>query len=489
MTTPKEDLTPWFQAVKDNKRCQHRGVLTKQLIGFPQGIPGLPPTIATGSDGRFRLTGVGRERVLTVWIGGPKVRSEFALVVTRTVPKFQVFDNLTTDSKIMVYGTAFEHVAAPAKPLVGAVHDKDTGKPLAGVKIDAAPSFPVYSDKEGKYRVESLPGDNSGHTADFGIPVLAIPPADQPYLVGFKEVRVEAGLDATTVDFRLKRGVWVQGQVTNKVTGKPVQAYIQYHPSPDNPYRLNAADFTRFPSLAAELYSTRTDGTFRVPALPGPGVITARGPYGEYIGDGSAPINPTRGAEPVHCTIILDPGRTLTGTICGPNGKQLAGVRVFNMKPLHFWKPQALPTASFRLTAVDPHGRRTLVFLHPEQRLVKVLELQGNAQDPVIVQLEPAGTITGRLLDEHGWPRPHVDLLVHFVRKDNNYVANHLPGRITTDREGRFRVEGLVPGVVYQINLAGKPSNSTIGSVATRLTIRSGEVKDLGDVKGKQFQE
>jgi hypothetical protein len=287
----------------------------------------------------------------------------------------------------------------------------------------------------------------------------------------------------------LKRGVWVRGKVTDKLTGKPVRAHIQYKPAPDNPLRGEVADFTRFPSVPLELYSTRPDGTFRVPALPGPGAITATGPYGEYIGDGNVAINPTKDGESVPCEIALDPGRKLTGTVLDPDGKPLAGVFAFNLNPFHFWTSRPLPTASFRLTAVDPRGRRSMVFLHPDKRLVKAVELEGSAPDPITVRLEPAGAVTGRLVDEDGQPRPGVDLGIYFVRKDTDYVALHIPEQIKTDSEGRFRVEGLAPGVVYQINLAGKLPNRTIGSVAPRVSVKSGEVKNLGDVKGRLFQE
>jgi RNA polymerase sigma factor (sigma-70 family) len=487
MTTANEDLTPWLQAIKDHKRFQHRDILTKQLFGFAGGIPGLPPVVKTGADGRFRLTGIGRERVVTVRIGGPKVRNEWAMILTRSVPKFQIFDSPASVTKFAAYGATFDHVTAPAKPLIGTVKDKDTGKPLAGVKIQVEGSFlHVMTNREGTYRIESLPGDYAGQN-DFGTPILAIPPAGQPYLVGFKEVKPGPGLEATTVNYQLKRGVWAQGKVTDQATGKPVQAYIQYQPTADNPHRKDAADFTRFPTIAAELYSTRSDGTFRLPALPGPGVITARGPYGHYLRDGTVQINPTQGGKAVECTITLQPGRTLTGAILGPDGKPLTGVRVFNMKPLHFWTPQPLKTASFRLTAVDPRGRRTLVFQHAEKHLVKALELQGNTPSPITVQLERAATITGRLVDEEGQPRPRVNLQIHFVRKDNDYVAEHFPAIITTDRKGRFRVDGLAPGINYQINLAGKRVTQTIGAVANRLYVKPGETKDLGDVKGRLF--
>ena len=221
--------------------------------------------------------------------------------------------------------------------------------------------------------------------------------------------------------------------------------------------------------------------------LPGPGVVTARGPHGEYVSAGTATINADKDAGPVQCQIVLDPGRTLTGTILGSDGKPLAGVRVFNMKPLHFWTPAPLQTASFTLTAAD--GRGTMVFLHPEKRLAKALEIQGSEPNPLSIRLEPTGTVTGRLVDDDGQPLPGVPLRIHFVRKDPGYVADHLLDRITTDPDGRFRVEALAAGLVYQINLAGKPPNTTIGSVAPRVSVKSGEVKDLGDVKGRLFQE
>jgi hypothetical protein len=138
--------------------------------------------------------------------------------------------------------------------MIGTVRDKDTGKPLAGVKIDVGLFRPVTTDKDGKYRLESLSSENFGGRSDFGIPVLAIPPDDQPYLAGFKEARPGPGIDATTVDFDLKRGVWAEGKVTNKATGKPVRAYIEYRVSPENPHRGDATDVSRFPTVLGDLY-------------------------------------------------------------------------------------------------------------------------------------------------------------------------------------------------------------------------------------------
>ncbi len=488
MTTPNEDLTPWFRAIQDGKRFHHKDILSKQLIVFPHGVAGFPRTATTDGDGRFRLTGIGRERALAVMIGGPKVEMECAVLLTRPGPKFQVFDNPSTDTKFTAYGASFDHVAAPAKPIAGVVCDKDTGKPLAGVRVsvDGGPFLQAVTDREGRYRLDNLP-NAPDNPVGFGLPVLARPPEDQPYLVGFREVKRGPGLDPTAVNFELKRGVWVQGKVTDQATGKPVRAHVQYHPGPDNPHRKDLADFTRFPSLPVDLYVTRADGTFRVPALPGPGSVTARGPHGQYLREGVTSFNLIPEGEPVWCQIVLDPGRTLPGTILDPEGKPLAGVRVHNLNPRHFWSARPLETPSFTLTAVDPQGRRTLVFLHEDKRLAKVIELQGAGPNPLMVRLEPAGTVTGRLVDADGVPRAGVRFLVFFEKKDDGSVARHFPERVTTDREGRFRVEGLAAGLRYQIIEAGKSANESAAVVATGISVRAGESKDLGDVKARPF--
>ena len=42
--------------------------------------------VTTGADGRFRLTGIGRERVVSLWIEGPTIATEFGDVYARTRP-------------------------------------------------------------------------------------------------------------------------------------------------------------------------------------------------------------------------------------------------------------------------------------------------------------------------------------------------------------------------------------------------------------------
>ena len=52
-----------------------------------------------------------------------------------------------------------------------------------------------------------------------------------------------------------------------------------------------------------------------------------------------------------------------------------------------------------------------------------------------------------------------------------------------TGRDGRFRVEGLVPGVKYGAYALEMPNRKILGDIFRDLTVAPGEVKDLGDLK------
>ena len=52
-----------------------------------------------------------------------------------------------------------------------------------------------------------------------------------------------------------------------------------------------------------------------------------------------------------------------------------------------------------------------------------------------------------------------------------------------TDKEGNFRIEGLAPGVKYTVVIV--QNGAPAGQVCEGLTVKSGEIRDLGDVRAK----
>ena len=98
--------------------------------------------------------------------------------------------------------------------------------------------------------------------------------------------------------------------------------------------------------------------------------------------------------------------------------------------------------------------------------------------------MRPWATATGRVLDEQGKPKPNASLSADTAREfaaHDDPRAGVFPG-VTTDGDGRFRAERLVPGQSYGATLylgIGRPS----GPAFEGLVLGPGEVRDLGDLR------
>ena len=176
----------------------------------------------------------------------------------------------------LYFGASFTHAAAPTKPVFGVVKDKDTGKPLAGVRIrcNKTAEFPVHglfgieatTDEHGRYRLVGLPKGS-------GNQVIATPTSGEPYLAAGFDLPDTPGLDPISFDIALKRGVVIEGRVIDKKTGEPLAAFVEYHAYRDNPNLADAMGFDRV--LNSGRYKTEPDGSYRLVGLPGHGLVAA----------------------------------------------------------------------------------------------------------------------------------------------------------------------------------------------------------------------
>src|SRR5262249_2347222 len=131
------------------------------------------------------------------------------------------------DDRLIYSPPTFDYAAAPGRVVSGVVRDKTTGKPVAGAVVrlseDAPLSNPVYfikstTDAEGRYRLTGLPlkarpfrrGD-----------IIALGPAGEPYLA-LQRGLPQRDTKPVVFDFDLPQGVWLEGQVKDKVTGRGV---------------------------------------------------------------------------------------------------------------------------------------------------------------------------------------------------------------------------------------------------------------------------
>ena len=157
--------------------------------------------------------------------------------------------------------------------MYGVVKDKETGKPLAGVRIacNKTAEFPVHglfgiestTDEQGRYRLVGMPKGR-------GNQVIVTPASGQPYLAAGVEIPDTPGLEPVSFDIALKRGVVIEGRVIDKMTGEPLKAFVEYHAYRDNPNLAVALGFDRASVLKRG--ETNPDGSYRVIGLPGRGL-------------------------------------------------------------------------------------------------------------------------------------------------------------------------------------------------------------------------
>jgi RNA polymerase sigma factor (sigma-70 family) len=345
------DLKAWVEDLKAKK-----GYSVHSLGSMnPAYQLGLAQPVVTGADGKFRLTGVGAERVVALRFEGPTIATSDVYVVTRPCPTVV----MPRDKKrphfgsYVYHGPTFDHVVAPTMPIVGTVRAKDTGKPLAGVTIRAHLDF-AYGDYGGRGNYVIATTNKEGRYRLVGLPKMAgqylwvTPAPGQPYLPPpRKTMGVSSGVNPLTVDFQMKRGVLIRGRVTDKDTGQPVPAVVEYFTSEDNPH------YKKEEVLWGLSFQTRTaqDGSYTLVGLPGRGLLATKASYGENFGyensyrrgvgadkikepilthlDRLYPvffntlveINPARGAASIRQDLALDPIKKEPGDLKGKNTK------------------------------------------------------------------------------------------------------------------------------------------------------------------------
>jgi len=475
---------------------------------------GLASATRTGADGTFRFTGISAECLVLLRFEAPAIETSEAYAMTRAGPTIRLpADKELRGSRAAVFhGTTFEHAAAPTRPIVGVVRDKDTGKPLAGVtvrnEIYRGPGQGIElratTDAEGRYRLVGLSRE-AGHS------LLAAPPPGQPYLRAASVTKAAPGLEPVTVDFTLKRGVLMRGRVTDKQTGGPVSALVTYFAFDDNANLREAPGYRDSHSIDVQ---TGADGSFTVIGLAGRGLIAAkaadRAQQGHYLMAVGADVikgprdadsfithpnichipgyntlvevDPARDAESIMCNIALDHGKTVTGTIVDPDGDPVKGASIDSM--FGVWlSMKDLPTAQFRIQGVDPKHPRSFFLRDGTKTLGAAVLFKGDEPMPVTVRLQRCATITGRLVDEDGLPC--AAWLMGSVHKGQLGIKGGVGAfNGSAGKDGRFRIEGVIPGL--KIGLwAGQNYSYYDQHLVPELTLQPGEVRNLGDLKRK----
>ena len=524
---PNGRLDDYLKALQERNEVAslYHPFLPLRLEAQPE--PPLIPPVRTDAEGTFRISGIGRERVATLQIEGPTIETQRVMVRTRPGPTLRVpyYKDAYKPDLVTIYGATLEHVAGPTRPIEGVVSDPDSGRPLAGIMVRGEarlePGIGAYvdtiTDARGHYRLVGLPQGREGHVvavspSDFPYhgrrkAQLKVPPDESlPYLRARVAVGTSKGPGPVHLDIKLKRGVWVTGRLIDRETQRPVRGQVEYFVFADNPH---AQEFPTFRTARIGPHFTGADGVFHFVALPGPGVLAARADGAAYVRavgvekmksrreNGSFrtypylgvpdnfnvldPIDPAPDVGSSTHDLLLESGRSLTVTVLGPDGQPLAPAVLVAMglKDRSWWEKVSPGSGELRILGLTPGRSRTAGFRHEAKRLVGELVLRGDETRPQVVTLQPWAVLTGRVVDAEGQPAPEGVLLI---------VADQHGTQQKIGQDGRFRIDGLIPGKPYDLQLQSR-QGILRGSLATAVKLGAGETRDLGDVTPRNPSE
>ena len=492
-------------------------VIARLLNPAPATAPTVP-TANTDRDGRFQLPGVGPEQLAEIRVSGPTIATMPLFVAGRDGAEVRAAINLgLRPSQVVYHPRRFQVAAPPGKPIEGVVRDEASGLPLAGIVLRAAvfeegslipaPGTEATTDGRGAFRIPGMPKAPAYR-------LFVEPRAGLPYPPGTLRVIGTPGFDPVACDLALKRGILIRGTVTDKITGRPVNAAIDVYAFEDNPH---VKDFPGFRESNLSR-SFAINGRYEALALPGRGLIgvSAGGylvPYRTAPGAAKiggydsalmgfrthphfcqvanynelAEINLDPKAQTATLDLQLDPGRMIEVTPVDPQGIPVAQTTAAGVVDLHPSSEYPQPGPVIKVHGLDPSRPRRLTVRHAGRGLIGSIYLRGDELGPLTLQLQPSGTIAGRLVDRDGRPRGGVGIISTGGSNPSRPAEQGiLPGGdhgggIRIGPDGTFRVEGLVPGLKYGGEAA--EGFSGLGSLFQNVTVAPGEVKSLGDLE------
>lgn len=514
------DLSGYVEfAKRDNPRDYddaRRRSVAKTFFGEFGRRDGFGDLIAatTDEDGRFTLNGFGRNRVGWLIIDGAGIATDRVLIRSEEGQKLRMRDG---DAIFDFYPARFEYTSRESAPVEGTAIDQETGEPVAGVVIEnlEARTFPqgvcsTTTDESGRYRLAGLPvGERMS---------LLASAHGSPHLPSVQVIDVPRGKKAVTHDWKLKRGTWIEGRVFNAGSGHPIWCHLHYFAFRDNPHVASAAGFRGSLSYPTRPpYSTDADGRYRIPGLPGRGIVAVKvlddpegnhyptnkgqeniagsrhaGYWTEYDTLPSAcrasqfhgvrEVSPKEGTLRVVQDFPLVPSVTLTGRVLDADGRPLTGFKYAGARDTDFFM-HPVSGDEFVVYGYDSTFPRRLIFWHKERRLAGTVVLRGEQRSPIEVKLEPQGTLIGRVVDDDGSPISGLLLEVAplLAPRPPTTVSALPEANYKTDDDGRFRIEGVAPRLGY--NLVTRLPSGKFRQVVHDAAAERGEIKDLGNLK------
>jgi protocatechuate 3,4-dioxygenase beta subunit len=379
----------------------------------------IPPGI-TDAEGRFRVSGIGRHRAISLSVSGPGIRTAYAHVLTR-----DDVDDITRairakytrtrqpDGKfypprpsappendgVQFFGPSPTIEVDPARTVAGTVRDAESGEPIPGAYMVAG-MMSTSTDGQGRFHI--LRGEDEP-----SVWVYAQSRDSGRYLSAVRRYDNAKGLGEIVADFNLPRGVVIEGQVVESGTGRPIVSapnhtchvqgpgipkagYVHYFPLSTNAVLRGtpAGMYFEGPPTGLTIYTSAMigeGGRFRIAVPPGPGVLLVQADPGLPMFGESMTWKESEGFH------RLFPYATLAGRSEGdgvPGGDRLslpgfsAPIAVNNYHAYRVIDPP-VDAKSLELTMTVPRAPSRMVrFVGPDGRAIRGVRVRGLLAPP-----------------------------------------------------------------------------------------------------------
>jgi beta-lactamase regulating signal transducer with metallopeptidase domain/protocatechuate 3,4-dioxygenase beta subunit len=483
----------------------------------------------TDRDGRFRIEGLGAERVVGLALQGDSIARTAIDVVTRRMDSFQApgFANWHGPGSCTIYGADFTYTVAPGRPVEGVVKDAKTGLPLkdaevrsyrfAGSTFVGIMTIRTRTDDQGRFRLTGLPKGK-------GNKLIIVPNDEQPYLMQEVELPDEPGAGPIKIDVALMKGVWIEGTLTEQGTGKPIPgAWLHYLPFRENSFAqahpaFHSGGYTDGTGFQ-DRYLTKADGTFRLVGLPGRAIVGAisydkggktylqgagseaiegLNKYGHFLTYSNPiipgklwptamkEIRPEADAEVVKVDLQVRTGPSVRLKVIDSSGQPVAGASTRGLTGRGSYERQGMAAAEGEVANLMPDEERIVAVWIEARKVGKVARVRkgDDANGPVVVTLEPLAAMTGRVVDAEGRPVQGASVRPDLLPSGD--FSTSLP-EVTTDEQGRFQVPNMPTGCDYALVVVSNkgPGKDRRFTFLEKATVKPGDTTDVGEIRFK----
>ncbi|MEX0937051.1 MAG: M56 family metallopeptidase [Pirellulales bacterium] len=491
----------------------------------PGLIPELITETQTDAEGRFIFRGLGRDWLAELTVSEPSVETTTITVMTHDAPDVATYPGLNGTPQGVIYGADFTIQLEAGRTIRGRVVDRASGEPIEGMWVGPVQNshvgvparlYPWRTDEEGHFTITGLPPKLA-----LGEVVMAIAPSGTAYqktgawIGGTREILIKS-----------PRGIPFRMNVVDE-EGRPVEAEVTYTELLPNPHVESLIPWggqvekRNWPNPPA---ARTADGAYQGFVLPGPGAVLVNLPRGagyrpayvhpkEFFAPGRTNwteeqswvygtedtlttsdferieqseyeaivlVNPAPGADSLQlvATVVKDRPRHV-------NFVDASGEPVYDIS----WTPYGsrYHAHTLPLRGLHPDRIRSLTYFQEERGLIGTLLASGDGDSPYTVHMQPWATVTGSVVDESGRPLSGTRIA---VQGDPIEADRHLGAK--TDDEGRFTVGKLIPGHRYSgkihrgnDNIRGRLIPRFAGMAFENLELRTGEVRDVGQIQAK----